>query len=184
MKGEVTAVVCAAFDAATDEQIHAVREVVRAHGVAVPDRPTHRPHLTLSAARVPVGGVDAVVEVAAEVAARHAPVAVVLAEVGMFGRAGVLWLGPSPHPALDALQRDVHDSLVRAGFPAAFGERSTPPRWVAHCTLARRIPPAALRRVHRAVVEKYVPISATVEALATILVGGRGDVAHVPLSGG
>lgn len=179
-RGTVTAVVCAAFDAATDEAIYAVREQVRATGIALPERPPHRPHFSLSAAIVPRSDLDAVVEVAAEVAARHDPIAVRLTEVGRFSRAGVIWLGPPPNPALADLQRDVHDALA-AYWPPAFGERSAPRQWVAHCSLATRVPAATLREVQSTVNAAYEPITGSIDALATILVGGRGDSGYAPL---
>jgi 2'-5' RNA ligase len=107
----VTAVVCAAFDAALDDAVYALRDVVRDAGVPLPPRPPHRPHFSLSAARVPTESLDDVVAVAAEVAARHEPVPVVLTEVGRFGRAGALWLGPAPNRGLAARQRDVHRTV-------------------------------------------------------------------------
>jgi 2'-5' RNA ligase len=192
--GTVTAVVCAAFDTATDEQIYAVRERVRAAGIELPDRPPHRPHFSLAAARVERGPeLDRVLAVAAEVAAAHACVPIVLSEVGRFGRAGALWLGPGPSArstscrsasdrALPALQRDVYRALQHAGWPSAFGERSAPNLWVPHCTLATRVPKPRLREVQAAIADGYRPIRGTIDALATILVGGRGDLAHHPLS--
>lgn len=183
MAGSVTAVVCAAFDPATDEQIYAVREVVRAAGIALPDRPPHRPHFTLSAARVPREELGAVLAVAAEVARRHAPVPIALSEVGRFGRAGVVWLGPAPNRGLPALQRDAYRSMKEHWEPA-FGERSAPRLWVPHCTLATRVAKPLLREVQARVAVEYEPIHGSVDALATILVGGRGDVGHVSLSGG
>jgi 2'-5' RNA ligase len=180
----VTAVVCAAFDPATDDEIFAAREFVRTAGIALPPRPPHRPHFSLAAARVDRRvGLPAVVAVAAGVAASHHPIDVVLGEVGRFGRAGVIWLGPEPNPALGALQRDVADALIGAGWPPAFGQRSDPARWVPHCTLATRIPKPQLRGVQAAVRARYQPIRGSVDALATILVGGRGDAAHTPLGG-
>jgi 2'-5' RNA ligase len=180
---QVTAVVCTAFDAATDEAVYAVRELVRARGVPLPDRPPHRPHFSLAAARVSHARVDEVVAVAAEVAGRHAPIPIALSEVGRFGRAGALWLGPAPNAGLPALQRDVYRSLKRAGWPSAFGERSAPNLWVPHCTLANRVAKPLLRDPQAGIAEAYRPIRGTIDALAVILVGGRGDVAHVPLSG-
>ena len=180
--GLVTAVVCAAFDPTTDEEIFAARELVRAAGIALPPRPPHRPHFSLTAARVDrQAELPAVIAVAAEVAATHPPIDVALSEVGRFGRAGVVWLGPEPTSALGALQRDVADALIRRGWPPAFGQRSDPAQWVPHCTLATRIPKPQLRDVQAAVRAQYQPIRGTVDALATILVGGRGDVAHAPL---
>jgi 2'-5' RNA ligase len=180
--GLVTAVVCAAFDPATDEEILATREVVRAAGIALPPRPPHRPHFSLAAARVDrQTELPAVVAVAAEVAAAHAPIDVALTEVGRFGRAGVVWLGPAPVPALGALQHDVANALIRGGWPPAFGQRSDPAQWVPHCTLATRIPKPQLRDVQATVRAQYQPVRGTVDALATILVGGRGDVAHALL---
>ena len=178
--GTVTAVVCAAFDAATDEAIYAVREQVRAAGIALPDRPPHRPHFTFSAARIAREQVDAVIAVAAQLAADHLPVPVALAEVGRFGRAGALWLGPAPNRGLPALQRDVYRTL-KQHWPPAFGERSAPRMWVPHCTLATRVPKPQLREVQAALAHGYAPIRGTIDALAVILVGGRGDVAHLPL---
>ena len=180
----VTAVVCAAFDPRLDEQILGVRERVRAAGIVLPDRPPHRPHLSLAAARVERGAeLDRVLAVAAGVAAEQAPVPVVLSELGRFGRAGALWLGPAPSGALPALQRAVHRALLDAGWESAFGERSEPQQWVPHCTLAVRVPKPQLRRVQDAVAGGYRPLHGVVDALATILVGGRGDLAHAPLRG-
>ena len=182
--GQVTAVVCTAFDPATDEAVYAVREVLRSAGVPLPPRPPHRPHFTLSAARVRPGDeLDRVGDVAAEVAARHAPIPIALAEVGRFGRAGALWLGPTPSRGLPALQRDVHRSLKHAGWPPAFGERSAPNLWVPHCTLATRVAKPLLRELQEQLATQYRPIRATVDALAVILVGGRGDIRHLPLTG-
>jgi 2'-5' RNA ligase len=179
----VTAVVCAAFDAAIDEGVYALRNVVRAAGVPLPPRPPHRPHFSLAAARVQRGEeLDRVVALAADVAARHEPVPLVLSEVGRFGRAGVLWLGPAPTRGLPALQRDVYRSLKHAGWPSAFGERSAPNLWVPHCTLATRVAKPLLRDVQEIVQTQYEPIRGSVDALAVILVGGRGDVAHLPLT--
>jgi 2'-5' RNA ligase len=173
--------VCAAFDGPTDEAIYAVRDQVRAAGVPLPDRPRHRPHFSLSAARVPRSALDEVVAVAAEVAARHEPIPIALTEVGRFGRAGALWLGPAPNRGLPALHRDIYRVLKQAGWPPAFGERSAPRLWVPHCTLAARVAKPQLRDVQAVLSAGYEPIRGTVDALAVILVGGRGDVARLPL---
>jgi 2'-5' RNA ligase len=175
-RGQVTAVVCAAFDEVTDEAILAVRELVRAAGVPLPPRPPHRPHLTLAAARTPRDRLADVVTVAETVAGRHRPVPIVLGEVGRFGRAGALWLGPAASPALIELQRDADESLCAAGWPRAFRHRSEPDQWVPHCTLATRVAKPELRAVQAILREQYRPIDGSVAALAVILVGGRGDV--------
>jgi 2'-5' RNA ligase len=179
-----TAVVCAAFDPATDEAVYAVREVVRAAGVPLPERPPHRPHFSLAGARVAMGDeLEAFCAVAGGVAATHTPIEVPLDEFGRFGRAGVVWLGPARRlPALDALQRDA-DAALAEHWPRAFGERSDPRQWVAHCTLATRVPKPELRGLQQRVRAGYRPIAARVDALAVILVGGRGDVVHLPLTG-
>ena len=178
----VTAVLCAAFDAATDEAIYAVRSVVRSAGIAMPPLPPHRPHLTLSAARVEQGDeLATLTDVAADVAQRHRAIPVLLTEVGRFGRAGALWLGPTPTAELAALHRDAYRSLKRAGWAPAFGDRNAPRLWVPHCTLATRVPKPQLRQVQDVVQAGYQPIRGTVDAVATILVGGRGDVALAPL---
>jgi 2'-5' RNA ligase len=179
----VTAVVCAAFDPATDAAVYAVRELVRAAGVDLPPRPPHRPHFSLAAARVDRGAeLQRLLAVAAMASAEHAPIPVTLAHVGRFGRAGALWLGPAPNRALAGLQRDVHRALETAGWPPAFGERSAPAQWVPHCTLATRVAKPLLRELQAQVQARYQPIQGTIEALATILVGGRGDVGVVPLA--
>jgi 2'-5' RNA ligase len=178
----VTAVVCAAFDPATDSAIYAVRELVRGAGIDLAPRPPHRPHFSLAAARVEPGAeLSRVLAVAAAVAARHRPVPIDLDEVGRFGRAGVVWLGPAASARLAGLQRDVAAALADAGWPPAFGQRSDPAHWVPHCTLATRVPKPQLRAVQAAVRARYRPIRGDVDALATILVGGRGDVGHSPL---
>ncbi|HJQ44065.1 MAG TPA: 2'-5' RNA ligase family protein [Jatrophihabitantaceae bacterium] len=179
--GRVTAVVCAAFDPQTDAAILDVRSRVRSAGITLPDQPPHRPHFSLTAARIERDSLDAVLAMAGEVAARHEPVPIVFTEVGRFGRAGALWLGPAPNRGLPALQKDVYRTLKRAGFEPAFGEQTAPNLWVAHCTLATRVPKPQLRDVQATVAERFDPIRGTVDALATILVGGRGDVAHVRL---
>ena len=179
--GSVTAVVCAAFDVTTDDAVYAVRERVRALGVPLPDRPPHRPHFSLSAARVPRAELAAVVDVAAEVAARHEPVAVTLSEVGRFDPAGALWLGPSANRGLTELHAAGYAALRHAGLPPAFGERSAPGHWVPHCTLATRVATPRLRELHAALASEYQPVRGIVDALAVILVGGQGDLAHLPL---
>jgi 2'-5' RNA ligase len=179
----VTAVVCAAFDERTDVAIMAVRDQVRAAGIPLPDRPPHRPHLSLAAVRVRRDDeLDRVLRLAAEVAERHAAIPTILSEVGRFGRAGAIWLGPAPNRGLPALQRDVYRTLKHAGWPPAFGERSAPNLWVPHCTLATRVAKPVLREVQAALSAQYRPIRGTVDALATILVGGRGDVGRARLA--
>jgi 2'-5' RNA ligase len=177
----VTAVVCAAFDAATDDAVMAVRELVRVAGIELPPKPPHRPHFSLAAARIDRDDLPRVLDVARTVAALHRPLPLLLTEVGRFGRAGVVWLGPAPSPELAILQRDTDAALQSAGWARAFGDRSDPAQWIAHCTLATRVPKPMLRRIQAEVSRGYRPITATVDALATILVGGSGDVGHAPL---
>lgn len=180
--GQVTAVLCAAFDEPSDAQILAVREVVRGAGIELPDRPPHRPHFSMVAARVEQGAeLDRLIAVASAVAATCAPFEVVLSEVGRFGRAGALWLGPSPSPALVHLHEQAVTAVLDAGFASAFGERSDPSGWIPHCTLTTRVPKPQLRAVQRTVADQYAPITARIDAIATILVGGRGDVGHAAL---
>lgn len=177
----ITAVVCAGFDAATDKAILEARDVVRSAGVTLPDVPPHRPHFSLAAARVERDELPRVLDAAAAVAALHQPIPIRLTEVGRFGRAGVVWLGPAASPPLQLLQHDVDAALQAAGWPRAFGERSDPRHWVPHCTLATRVPKPFLRRVQAALRASYQPIEGQVDALATILVGGRGDVGYASL---
>jgi 2'-5' RNA ligase len=176
----VTAVLCTAFDPATDEAIYGVREILRGAGVPLPPRPPHRPHFTMTAARVDRDELEDVGNVAAAVAARHEPIPLALTEVGRFGRAGALWLGPAPSRGLPALQRDAYRALKRQWEPA-FGERSAPNLWVPHCTLATRVAKPRLRELQELIAARYEPIRAEVAGVAVILVGGRGDVANHPL---
>jgi 2'-5' RNA ligase len=173
----VTAVVCAAFDAATDAEVLAIREAVRAYGVRLAESPAHRPHLTLSAARLIDDELPRFLEVVAEIATRYDALPIRLTEVGQFARTGVLWLGPERDRALPDLQRDVYKTLKRNGWPSAFAE-SAPYRWTPHCTLATRVPRPLLRSVRESLLDEATVIDGSVVGLATILVGGRGDVSY------
>jgi 2'-5' RNA ligase len=180
----VTAVACAAFAAATDAAVLAVRARLIELGLPLPERPPHRPHLTLAAARMPPETLPGLLDVISEVAARHRPIDLPLTEVGRFGRAGALWLGSRDSvalPRLRDLQRDVDMALTDAGWPRAFGERSTGHGWVPHCTLATRLHPRQLRELQARVAETYSTIDAVVAAVSVILVGGSGDVGLVRL---
>jgi 2'-5' RNA ligase len=166
-------VVCAAFDSRLDD---AVLRLVPG------GRPRHRPHLTLGSARVDAAGVTDVVDVAAAVAGASPGVPVRLDSVGVFPRGGVLWLAPAPTAALRALQAAVDAALTRR-WPRAFGERSSPPAWVAHCTLARRLRPEEAGAGVAAACARLPLRGGYVAALSVLLVGGRGDVALLPLQG-
>jgi 2'-5' RNA ligase len=170
----VVSVVCAAFDADGDAAIAAVQDRLRAFGVRVPKQPAHRLHITLAAVQtVP----DDVAPIAAQVAASRPPFDITLDRVGTFGRGTILWLGPSRDDALSALQRATVEAL--AGHRPAFGEQNNPRQWVPHCTLARR----TRHRVVDGLRAEYEPLRVRVDALATIVVGGRGDAALAPLTG-
>jgi 2'-5' RNA ligase len=179
----VTAVVCAAFDATTDAEVLAVRSRVRALGVALPEASAHRPHMTLSAARLSDAELPRLLDVVAAIAARYEAIPVRLNEIGTFSRNGVLWLGPAPDRALPGLQRDVHRTLKDAGWEPAFGAQTSPSRWNAHCTLATRINGPLLRSVREALLDESTVITGSVVGLATILVGGRGDAGYAPFAG-
>lgn len=170
----MVSVVCAAFDADGDAAIAAVLAQLREFGVRVPRQPAHRPHITLAAAAAEPGEVA---PSAAEVAERHPAFDVMLDRVGTFAGGAVLWLGPSHNDALSRLQREAVTAL--AGFPPAFGQHTDPQTWVPHCTLARRTRPHMADRMRAA----YEPLTVRVAALATIVVGARGDAALAPLTG-
>ena len=167
----MVAVVCAAFDADGDVAIAIVQRRLREFGVRVPREPAHRPHITLSAAD---GDPDDVARVAAAVAGDHAPIRLRLDIVGTFARDTIVWLGPSG-TELAPLQGEVHAAL--GAWPRAFGEQVEPGRWVPHCTLARRARGDAAARLRA----EFAPLTVRVVALATIVVGARGDHALVPL---
>ncbi|MFN2562743.1 MAG: 2'-5' RNA ligase family protein [Jatrophihabitans sp.] len=169
-----TLVVCAAFDAATDAAVETLRERVAAAGHGV--RRAHRPHLTLTAART--DDADDLAAVVAEVAARHAPVPLTMRGFGGFP-SGVLYVATDESPPLRELQHDVYDTLARKWLPA-FGAQSAPGDWVAHCTLATRLPRPSLRALRDA---PFDPFPATADALTVIAVSGTGDLARFPLAG-
>jgi 2'-5' RNA ligase len=172
----VTAAVVAGLDGRGDRGVERLMARV---GARTP--PRHRPHLTLGAATVPADAVPDVAAVAAEVAAAHTPFPLDLTGVGIFPQ-GVLWLAPRPEPALRELQADVDRALAAAGHERAFGSHGDPAHWVAHCTLATRLDPEALGRAVTALTSGFRPVRTAVTALATILVGGRGDAGYAPLS--
>jgi 2'-5' RNA ligase len=171
------AVVCAAFDADGDRAINEVRALIRSLGGKAPRQPAHRPHVTLSAAAVP-NSPRPVVKIAREVAGRHEPIRLRLSTVGTFGRGDVVWLAPTSSAALRALQADAYGALVAAGYEPAFAGQSDPGNWRPHCTIARRMPPDVLRQLQ----EQFEPAHVLVDAVATVLVGGQGDVGHAPLN--
>jgi 2'-5' RNA ligase len=166
-------VVCAAFDAVTDARIDSLRDAVEAAGHRV--RRAHRPHLTLSAARMDEP--DEVVALASEVAARHATVRVTMTGLGTFP-SGVLFVAPDDSPGLRSLQRDAYDSM-RAHWPPAFGGQTAPGEWIPHCTLATRL---TRRELHELRTRPFDPFVAVVDAIAVIAVGGSGDLARIPLA--
>lgn len=169
------AVVCAAFDAAGDSDVAAVRAFVRSVGGRAALTPAHRPHLTLSAASV--DDPSKIVRIAARIAKRHQPFRIRLDSVGAFGRGDVVWLGPRRSVRLSALQRDAYSSLVAAGYPPAFAGQSDPRGWRPHCTVARRLTPELLHELE----EHYEPIDVLVTGVAVVVVGGHGDVGYAPL---
>jgi 2'-5' RNA ligase len=169
-----TLVVCAAFDAATEAAIERLRDRVAAAGHRV--RRAHRPHLTLTAARM--ADADDLAAVVAEVAARHAPIPIAMLGFGSFP-SGVLFVATGESSPLRELQRDAYDTLARR-WPPAFGPQSAPDDWVAHCTLATRVPRPALRALRAA---PFDPFPAVVAELTVIAVGGSGDLARFPLAG-
>ena len=169
MPAQRTLVVCAAFDPITDAAIEALRDRVAAAGHRV--RRAHRPHLTLTAARTP--DVDDLAVLVAEVAARHAPIQLTMGALGSFP-SGVLFVATDDSAALRKLQRDAYDTVGERWRPA-FGAQSAPDDWVAHCTLATRLPRPALRTLRDM---PFDPFPATVDALSLIAVGGSGDLAR------
>jgi 2'-5' RNA ligase len=168
-----TFVVCAAFDAAADAGIERLRDQVAAAGHRV--RRAHRPHFTLTAART--GDLDDVLAVAAEVAARHTPIGLTMTGLGSFP-SGVLFVAPKDSRPLRDLQRDAHGAMSRR-WPPAFGSQSAPDKWIAHCTLATRLPRTDLHTLQRS---SFEPFPATVQAVTVIAVGGSGDLARFPLA--
>lgn len=166
------AVVCAAFDPVADAAVERVREQVEQAGQRV--RRGHRPHFTLTAARV--DDPDEVIVATAALAARHGPIDVTMDRMDSFA-SGVLFVGAAESVALRELQRDAYETMSER-WPPAFGEQSAPGAWIPHCTLATRL----WRRDLRALCDlPFARFPATVDALAVILVGGRGDVARLPL---
>jgi 2'-5' RNA ligase len=171
------AVVCAAFDPETDDRIAEIRAMVRSLGGRAPVNPANRPHLTLTAASVE--DPEVIVRLTKRIARRHAPMQLRMLSVGSFGRGDVVWLGPRLSAPLKQLQRDVYATLVDAGHEPAFAGQSDPRGWRPHCTIARRLAPDVFAEVQ----ERFRPFTFTVDALATITVGGHGDVGHAPLKG-
>ena len=166
--------ICAAFDSDGDAAIAAVQDRLRELGVRVPKQPAHRLHITLAAVEAEP---DDVAPVTARLARNHAPFEITLDRVGTFARGTILWLGPSHDEALYALQRATVDAV--GNYPAAFGEQTHPRQWVPHCTLARRTRARNADQLR----SEYESVTVGVDALATIVVGGRGDAALAPLTG-
>src|SRR5579875_1917552 len=170
------AVVCAAFDAATNARIAELRALIRSLGGKSPTTPAHRPHLTLSAANVE--DPEQIIRLTRRVARRHEPFRLRMLSVGTFGRGDVVFLAPRLSPGLRELQVDAYEALVRAGHEPAFAGQSNPREWRPHCTIARRMTPDLLAEVQA----QFRPFNFTIEGIATIRVGGHGDLGYEPLA--
>lgn len=165
----ITAVVAAAFDRESDKAIAEVRDSLVVTG-NWRRKPSGRPHLTLSAARVRTP--TRVIKVAEQVAERHKPFPLVLTEFGEFTQ--VVWVGPKRTRRLTVLHKDVWQAMIDAGWPPAFAGQSDPATWTPHCTLVR----GSLAEP---------PSTASIDVRVTellVLVVGRGEVARIPLGGG
>ena len=127
---------------------------------------------------------DRVVAVADELAARHQPISLRLGRGRPLrpGRGRVARPGDAGTAALDPLQRDTDRGAAgRTAGRRAFGERSDPrPGWP-----TARSPPGwpsrSCARCSGPCATATSRSSARIDALAVILVGGRGDTAHLPL---
>src|SRR3954447_12242857 len=175
--GEVTAVLCAAFDAAAVERVRTLRERLGPASPRLRCPPLHRPHVTLAATRTALAELPAVHRLAADVAARHAAFDLALDHVGIFPRGGVLWLAPAPSEDLAALQADARASLVAAARARAF-DTAVPARWVPHCTLATGLRPDGLAAAVELLGRRWRPQRARVELVVTLLVGRPDEQEH------
>jgi 2'-5' RNA ligase len=175
--GEVTAVLCAAFDAAADERVRTLRERLGPASPRLRRPPLHRPHVTLGATRTALAELPAVHRLAADVAARNAAFDLPLDHVGIFPRGGVLWLAPAPSEDLAALQADADAALVAAGHTRAF-DTAVPARWVPHCTLATGLRPDELAGAVELLARRWRPLRARVELVVTLLVGRPDQQVH------
>jgi 2'-5' RNA ligase len=175
--GEVTAVLCAGFDAAADERVRALRERLAPASPRLRRPPLHRPHITLAATRAPKPELAEVHELADALAARHTAFDLPLEHVGIFPRGGVLWLAPAPSAALAALQAGADATLVAAGRRRAF-DTAVPDRWVPHCTLATGLRPDELAAAVELLARRWRTVRARVELVVTLLVGRPDEEEH------
>jgi 2'-5' RNA ligase len=177
---DVTAVLCAAFDAAADERIGTLRERLGPASPRLRRPPLHRPHVTLAATRTGLPELPAVHRLTEDVAARHSAFDLALDHVGIFPRGGVLWLAPEPSAALTALQADADATLLASGRTRAF-DTAVPDRWVPHCTLGTGLRPHELAAAVELLARRWRPVHARVDLVVTLLVG-RPDEEEHPLS--
>ena len=96
------------------------------------------------------------------------------------------------YPWISVTSYDLDDNTIFSKYAseAAQGVRtadlliaSAPNLWVPHLTLATRVAKPLLREVQQSIEQDYQPVRGTIDALAVILVGGRGDIAYLPLVG-
>lgn len=174
--------ICAGFDPGLTAAVLSQVASLRTAGLRVAGL-RHPPHLTLSAASVPLPGLAEIRSLIAGLAERMPPFDVRLDHLGIFP-GGTVWLGPQPSAELSGLQAALDAALCDAGHDRAFGVQSDPRHWVAHCTLVRRLPPAMLGAAVARLAAGFQPLRGRAERVLTIRLRCPDPAESTPLGGG
>lgn len=168
------------FDAATEQAVRSLWQLIADAGIAVRGLAGYRPHITLAAYKV-ADGAEYETSLAV-VASALMPFPVRMESLGIFPEAGVVFLAPRMSYALFSLHRALLDALDGPGKPVLISELLLPDHWTPHCTLAGRLVPSQLLTVVDTCQRHWTPICGRAEGIGMRLYPAPVDQCWYPFS--